>query len=131
MTMFATDAITRGKDETMHNRFEQVADVVPDAITLVLAQRGDGQWATVACPKSAHASLTADRLTEAAALVERESLLGVAAGEQPLALALGDERRLEERVRLGALVADCAGELERLLGVATRGIPVAAKLMAT
>lgn len=48
----------------MTNRFEQVDDVAHDAITLVLAQRADGEWATVTCPKSAHASLTADRLSE-------------------------------------------------------------------
>jgi hypothetical protein len=49
----------------MANRFEQVDEVVGDAITIVLAQRADGQWAKVVCPKSAHQSLTADRATEA------------------------------------------------------------------
>jgi hypothetical protein len=48
----------------MANRFEQVDDVVADAITIVLAQRPDGQWAKVVCPKSAHESLTVDRVTE-------------------------------------------------------------------
>ena len=51
----------------MANRFEQVDEVVGDAITVVLAQRADGQWATVVCPKSAHESLTADRVSEPAA----------------------------------------------------------------
>jgi hypothetical protein len=48
----------------MPNRFEQVDDVVADAITIVLAQRPDGQWAKVVCPKSAHETLTVDRVTE-------------------------------------------------------------------
>jgi hypothetical protein len=33
-------------------------------VTIVLSQRPDGQWATVVCPKSAHKSLIADRVTE-------------------------------------------------------------------
>jgi hypothetical protein len=48
----------------MANRFEQVDEVVGDAINFILAQRSDGQWATVVCPMSAHASLTMDRVTE-------------------------------------------------------------------
>ena len=48
----------------MANRFEQVDEVVGDAITIVLAQRPDGQWAKVYCPRSAHESLSADRVSE-------------------------------------------------------------------
>jgi hypothetical protein len=48
----------------MANRFEQVDEVVGDAVTVVLSQRADGQWATVFCPKGAHESLIADRVTE-------------------------------------------------------------------
>ena len=48
----------------MANRFEQVDEVVADAITIVLSQRPDGQWAKVVCPKSAHESLAVDRVTE-------------------------------------------------------------------
>ncbi len=48
----------------MANRFEQVDEVVGDAITIILAQRPDGQWAKVVCPKSAHESFAADRVTE-------------------------------------------------------------------
>ena len=47
----------------MTNRFEQVDEVAGDAVTVVLSQRADGQWATVICPKSAHESLNADRIT--------------------------------------------------------------------
>ncbi len=48
----------------MANRFEQVDEVVGDAITIALEQRPDGQWAKVVCPKSAHETLTMDRVTE-------------------------------------------------------------------
>jgi hypothetical protein len=48
----------------MANRFEQVDEVVGDAITIVLAQRPDGRWAKVFCPRSAHESLAADRVSE-------------------------------------------------------------------
>ncbi len=37
----------------MANRFEQVDEIQPDAITLILEQRNDGQWAKVCCPTSA------------------------------------------------------------------------------
>ena len=37
----------------MSNRFEQVDELQPDAISLVLEQRSDGQWAKVHCPASA------------------------------------------------------------------------------
>jgi hypothetical protein len=42
----------------MANRFEQVDEPAQDAITLVLEQRNDGQWAKVYCPKSALPSLS-------------------------------------------------------------------------
>ncbi len=48
----------------MANRFEQVDEVVGDAITIVFEQRPDGQWAKVVCPKSAHEFFVADRVTE-------------------------------------------------------------------
>jgi hypothetical protein len=48
----------------MANRFEQVDEVVEDAITIALEQRGDGQWARVYCPKSGHPSLMVDRISE-------------------------------------------------------------------
>jgi hypothetical protein len=48
----------------MANRFEQVDEIVQDAITVSLEQRPDGQWAKVVCPRSAHESFAADRVTE-------------------------------------------------------------------
>jgi hypothetical protein len=48
----------------MANRFEQVDEVVGDAITIVLSQTSEGQWAKVICPKSAHESLAADQVSE-------------------------------------------------------------------
>jgi hypothetical protein len=45
----------------MANRFEQVDEIQPDAITIVLEQRGDGRWAKVHCPASAHAGLKEDK----------------------------------------------------------------------
>ena len=48
----------------MTNQFEQVDEVVGDAVTIVLSQGADGQRATVVCPKKRHKSLTADRVTE-------------------------------------------------------------------
>jgi hypothetical protein len=40
-------------NKAMDNRFEQVDELQPDAITLTLVQRSDGQWASVHCPASA------------------------------------------------------------------------------
>jgi hypothetical protein len=56
-----------GKHSTMPNRFEQVDDVQPDAITLVLEQRIDGRWAKVHCPASAHAALQEDKTSQSMA----------------------------------------------------------------
>jgi hypothetical protein len=48
----------------MANRFEQVDQPVADAVTVILKQRADGQWAKVACPKRAHPSLVDDEISE-------------------------------------------------------------------
>lgn len=37
----------------MANRFEQVDEVANDAISVILEQRSDGQWARIYCPGSA------------------------------------------------------------------------------
>src|SRR5215210_1609516 len=54
----------------------------------------------------------------------RLRLLGVLAGEHPLALALGDERRLEVHARDGARVIEALGQLERALEILTRGLEI-------
>jgi hypothetical protein len=48
----------------MANRFEQVDEVQPDAIAVVLEQRIDGQWAKVFCPKTAVSGAPGDRISE-------------------------------------------------------------------
>jgi hypothetical protein len=48
----------------MVNRFEQVDDVQPDAISVILEQGGDGQWAKVFCPAAATQGAPADRMSE-------------------------------------------------------------------
>ena len=80
----------------MANRFEQVDEVVGDAVTIVLSQRADGQWATVVCPKSAHESLTADRVTEP--MPAKDALSGavqLAKSAQDRHRCPGSGRRLE------------------------------------
>ena len=52
-------------------------------------------------------------------------LLGVRAGEHPVALAVGDERRLEVRGADRARIVGVLGELERALDVLARGLVVA------
>src|SRR5208282_4315583 len=56
--------LTYAELRAMGNRFEQVDEIVGDAITVALEQRPDGQWAKVVCPKSAHESFATDRVTE-------------------------------------------------------------------
>ena len=70
----------------MANRFEQVNDVQPDAITIVLEQRGDGQWAKVFCPASASPALTADRVSES--LPPKDALSGAVKLANQLKLAI-------------------------------------------
>lgn len=74
----------------MANRFEQVDEVVGDAITVALEQRPDGQWAKVVCPKSAHASFPADRVTKS--MPPKDALAGAVklANEKTLAIVVLD-----------------------------------------
>ena len=74
----------------MANRFEQVDEVVGDAVTIVLSQRADGQWATVFCPKSAHESLAADRVTEPMATTDALSGAVRLANQLKIALVVHD-----------------------------------------
>ena len=74
----------------MSNRFEQVDEVVGDAITIVLAQRPDGQWARVHCPRTAHASLVVDRISEP--VPPKDALAGAVklANQLKLAIVVAD-----------------------------------------
>jgi hypothetical protein len=67
-------------------RFEQVDEVVRDAVTVVLSQRADGKWATVVCPKSAHESLASDRVTEP--MAPKEALSGAVKLANQLKIAI-------------------------------------------
>ena len=58
-------------------------------------------------------------------LVLRLRLLGVRARKHPVAVALGEHRRLEVRLSEGTCVVHRLGELERALDVLARGLVVA------
>src|SRR5439155_16570280 len=56
--------------------------------------------------------------------------LGVRAGQDPVALPVGDDRSLEVDVRGRALVVQALGELERALDVLPRGLEIPAPSVA-
>ena len=70
----------------MANRFEQVDEVVEDAITIALERRTDGQWAKVYCPRSAHPSLNVDRISEP--IAPKDALSGAVRLANQLKLAI-------------------------------------------
>jgi hypothetical protein len=70
----------------MANRFEQVDELVEDAITIALEQRTDGQWAKVYCPRSAHPSLNVDRISEP--IAPKDALSGAVRLANQLKLAI-------------------------------------------
>lgn len=70
----------------MANRFEQVDEIVPDAITIILEQRSDGQWAKVFCPRSAHDALLEDRMSES--IPPKDALSGAVQLANDLKLAI-------------------------------------------
>ena len=74
----------------MANRFEQADAIVGGAITVVLEQTPDGQWAKVVCPRSAHESFTVDRVTES--MPPKDALSGTIklANEKELAIVVLD-----------------------------------------
>ena len=84
----------------MANRFEQVDEVACDAVTIVLSQGADGQRARVVCPKSAHESLTADRVTE----------------PMPAKDALSGAVRLANQLKIAIVVQDPDGVWKREWG---------------
>ncbi len=72
------------------NRFEQVDEIVGDAITVALEQRPDGPWAKVVCPRSAHESFKTDLLTEPMAPADALSGAVQLANEKELAIVILD-----------------------------------------
>ncbi len=70
----------------MANRFEQVDEVVHDAITIILEQRSDGPWAKVFCPGSAQGGQRGDRLSEP--LAPKDALSGAVKLANELKLAI-------------------------------------------
>ena len=74
----------------MANRFEQVDEPVADAISVILQQRSDGQWARVYCPKSAAPAMMSDRASESAAPTDALSAAVKLANELKLAIVVID-----------------------------------------
>jgi hypothetical protein len=74
------------EERAMANRFEQVDEIVGDAITIILEQRPDGQWAKVFCPASAHDALLEDRMSES--LAPKDALAGAVKLANELKLAI-------------------------------------------
>ncbi len=76
------------------NRFEQVDEIQPDAVTLTLTKRDERQWGSVHCPASAlPAALTAD----------------MDSGEIPIVEALSKAVRFANKVKLAIVVIDRDG----------------------
>jgi hypothetical protein len=74
----------------MTNRFEQVDEVQPDAIAVILEQRGDGRWGKVFCPASARAGLQQDTTSQSMAPKD----------------ALGNAVRFANELKLAIVVID-------------------------
>jgi hypothetical protein len=74
----------------MPNRFEQVDEAVGDAISVILEQRADGQWATVFCPKSANDGLSEDKTSASMAPTDALSSAVKLANELKLAIVVVD-----------------------------------------
>jgi hypothetical protein len=74
----------------MANKFERVDQAVDDAISVLLKQRADGQWAKVFCPQSARVGLGEDKLS--AAMPPKDALASAVklANELKLAIVVVD-----------------------------------------
>ncbi|HEY1942571.1 MAG TPA: hypothetical protein VGH40_10660 [Roseiarcus sp.] len=95
----------------MANRFEQVDEPVDDAISLILEQRADGQWAKVFVPKSAHESLTEDKTSESMPPKDALSNAVKLANEAMLAIVVVDPDGVWKR-EWGELYRDGDGVLD-------------------
>ncbi len=78
----------------MANRFEQVDEIVPDAITIVFSQQADGPSAKVYCPRTADPSSPADRISEP--VLPKDALSGAVklANKVKLAIVVVDPDRV-------------------------------------
>ena len=74
----------------MANRFEQVDEIVPDAIAVILEQRGDGQWARIYCPASAGEGVKQNRMSARAAPKDALSSAVKFANEMKLPIVIVD-----------------------------------------
>jgi len=74
----------------MPNRFEQVDEMAPDAINVILEQRADGQWARVVCPQSAVPGSPGDRRSGAVAPKDALSAAVKLANQLQLAIVIID-----------------------------------------
>lgn len=86
----------------MPNRFEQVDEIQPDAITVTLKQRADGQWASVHCPASAF---------PAGAMAQN-----LDSGDLPPLDALSGAVKLANDLKLAIVVVDADGVWKREWG---------------
>jgi len=74
----------------MANRFEQVDEIVPDAIAVILEQRSDGQWARIYCPASAGEGVKQNRMSARAAPKDALSSAVKFANEMKLPIVIVD-----------------------------------------
>ena len=74
----------------MANRFEQVDEVAPDAISVILEQRTDGQWARIYCPASAGEQVKQNRMSARAAPKDALSSAVKFANEMKLPIVVVD-----------------------------------------
>ena len=74
----------------MANRFEQVDEIVPDAIAVILEQRSDGQWARIYCPASAGEGVKQNRMSARAAPKDALSSAVKFANEMKLPIVVVD-----------------------------------------
>ena len=74
----------------MANRFEQVDEVANDAVSVILEQRNDGQWARIFCPASAGEGPKQSRMSARAAPKDALSSAVKFANEMKLAIVVVD-----------------------------------------
>ena len=87
--------VSRGEHDVARNRFEQVDEIQPDAITLALKKDGDKDVGSVVFPASASGGqLTEDRISPNLPLVESFRSAVRLANEMKVALVIMDPEGL-------------------------------------